>query len=88
MRIGAPGNVHENVDGLDAQDGVRAAGLDGGVDLEVDVVDADDFAAMNVDDLLIKEIAPRTRVPAGHALTVDRDLFAAEVTRALEADMW
>src|SRR5882762_6231192 len=36
--------------------------------------------------LLINEIAPRTRVPAGHALTVDRDLFAAEVTRALEAD--
>jgi methylenetetrahydrofolate--tRNA-(uracil-5-)-methyltransferase len=36
--------------------------------------------------LLIKEIAPRTRVPAGHALTVDRDLFAAEVTRALEED--
>ena len=36
--------------------------------------------------LLINEIAPRTRVPAGHALTVDRDLFAAEVTRALEQD--
>ena len=36
--------------------------------------------------LLIKEVAPRTRVPAGHALTVDRDLFAAEVTRALEED--
>ena len=36
--------------------------------------------------LLIKEIAPRTRVPAGHALTVDRELFAAEVTRALEED--
>src|SRR5512142_2375777 len=36
--------------------------------------------------LLINEIAPRTRVPAGHALTVDRDLFAAEVTRALEAE--
>src|SRR5580765_5790864 len=36
--------------------------------------------------LLIKEIAPRTRVPAGHALTVDRDLFATEVTRALEDD--
>ncbi len=36
--------------------------------------------------LLINEIAPRTRVPAGHALTVDRDRFAAEVTRALEAD--
>jgi methylenetetrahydrofolate--tRNA-(uracil-5-)-methyltransferase len=36
--------------------------------------------------LLIGEIAPRTRVPAGHALTVDRELFAAEVTRAVEAD--
>jgi len=36
--------------------------------------------------LLIGEIAPRTRVPAGHALTVDRELFAAEVTRVLEAD--
>jgi methylenetetrahydrofolate--tRNA-(uracil-5-)-methyltransferase len=34
--------------------------------------------------LLIGDIAPRTRVPAGHALTVDRDLFAAEVTRAIE----
>ena len=36
--------------------------------------------------LLIGEIAPRARVPAGHALTVDRDLFAAEVTRAIEAE--
>jgi methylenetetrahydrofolate--tRNA-(uracil-5-)-methyltransferase len=36
--------------------------------------------------LLIGGIAPRTRVPAGHALTVDRTLFAAEVTRALEAE--
>jgi len=36
--------------------------------------------------LLIGEIAPRARVPAGHALTVDRDVFAAEVTRALESD--
>jgi len=36
--------------------------------------------------LLIGDVAPRSRVPAGHALTVDRDLFAAEVTRALEAD--
>ena len=34
--------------------------------------------------LLINEIAPRTRVPAGHALTVDREAFAAEVTRAME----
>jgi len=33
--------------------------------------------------LLIGDIAPRTRVPAGHALTVDRDVFAAEVTRAI-----
>jgi methylenetetrahydrofolate--tRNA-(uracil-5-)-methyltransferase len=36
--------------------------------------------------LLIGDIAPRTRVPAGHALSVDRDLFAAEITRALEAE--
>src|SRR5712692_8817761 len=36
--------------------------------------------------LLIGEIAPRTRVPAGHALTVDRELFAAEITRAIEAE--
>jgi methylenetetrahydrofolate--tRNA-(uracil-5-)-methyltransferase len=36
--------------------------------------------------LLIGEIAPRVRVPAGHALTVDRDAFAAEVTRTIEAE--
>jgi methylenetetrahydrofolate--tRNA-(uracil-5-)-methyltransferase len=36
--------------------------------------------------LLIGEIAPRVRVPAGHALTVDRDTFAAEITRTIEAE--
>ncbi len=36
--------------------------------------------------LLIRDIAPKVRVPAGHALTVDRDLFAAEVTRVIEAE--
>ena len=36
--------------------------------------------------LLIGEIAPRARVPGGHALTVDRDIFAAEVTRSMEAE--
>ena len=36
--------------------------------------------------LLIGEVAPRVRVPAGHALTVDRELFAAEITRAIEAE--
>jgi methylenetetrahydrofolate--tRNA-(uracil-5-)-methyltransferase len=36
--------------------------------------------------LLIRDIAPRVRVPAGHALTVDRDLFASEVTRAMETE--
>ena len=39
-----------------------------------------------LDSLLIGEVAPRTRVPAGHALTVDRELFAAEVTRVIEAE--
>src|SRR2546426_288982 len=33
--------------------------------------------------LLIGEIAPRTRVPAGHALTVDRLAFGEEVTHAI-----
>ena len=36
--------------------------------------------------LLIGDVAPRTRVPAGHALSVNRELFAAEITRAIEAD--
>src|SRR5579871_6589533 len=35
---------------------------------------------------LLIEVAGRTRVPAGHALTVDRDLFAAEITRMIESD--
>jgi methylenetetrahydrofolate--tRNA-(uracil-5-)-methyltransferase len=34
--------------------------------------------------LLIGEIAPRARVPAGHALTVDREVFAAEVTGEID----
>src|ERR1700722_5597527 len=38
-----------------------------------------------VDSLLLR-CAADTRVPAGHALTVDRDLFAAEVTRAIESE--
>jgi methylenetetrahydrofolate--tRNA-(uracil-5-)-methyltransferase len=35
---------------------------------------------------LLMDVAARTRVPAGHALTVDRDLFAADVTRTLQAE--
>lgn len=35
---------------------------------------------------LLIGIADRMRVPAGHALTVDRELFAAEVTRAMESE--
>ena len=35
---------------------------------------------------LLIEIADRTRVPAGHALTVDREIFAQEVTRAIESE--
>jgi methylenetetrahydrofolate--tRNA-(uracil-5-)-methyltransferase len=38
-----------------------------------------------LNSLLIGTIAPRARVPAGHALTVDRDVFAAEVMRAMES---
>jgi len=36
-------------------------------------------------DSLILRIADQTRIPAGTALAVDRERFAAEVTRALEA---
>jgi methylenetetrahydrofolate--tRNA-(uracil-5-)-methyltransferase len=38
-----------------------------------------------LDSLLIR-IADRARVPGGHALTVDREIFAAEVTRAIESE--
>src|SRR5271167_651951 len=33
---------------------------------------------------LLIDIADRNRVPAGHALTVDREIFGSEVTRAIE----
>jgi methylenetetrahydrofolate--tRNA-(uracil-5-)-methyltransferase len=33
---------------------------------------------------LLIDIADRNRVPAGHALTVDREVFGAEVTRAIQ----
>src|ERR1700693_1523856 len=36
--------------------------------------------------LLIGQIAPKARGPARHALTVARNLFAAAVTRAIEAE--
>ena len=39
-----------------------------------------------LDSLLIGAIAPAARVPAGQALTVDREVFAAAVTRAMESD--
>ncbi|HEX3748811.1 MAG TPA: methylenetetrahydrofolate--tRNA-(uracil(54)-C(5))-methyltransferase (FADH(2)-oxidizing) TrmFO [Bryobacteraceae bacterium] len=35
---------------------------------------------------LLLSIAQKTRVPAGHALTVDRETFAAEVTAAISAE--
>jgi methylenetetrahydrofolate--tRNA-(uracil-5-)-methyltransferase len=34
---------------------------------------------------LLMDVASRTRVPGGNALTVDREAFSAEVTRALES---
>src|SRR5580692_8469291 len=37
-------------------------------------------------DSLLLRVAGETRVPAGHALTVDRDLFAAGVMRAIETE--
>jgi len=38
-----------------------------------------------LDSLLIR-IADRARVPGGHALTVDREVFAAEVTQTIESE--
>ncbi len=35
---------------------------------------------------LLIGIAARVRVPAGHALTVDRELFSAEITRVIEGE--
>lgn len=35
---------------------------------------------------LAMEAAERSRVPGGHALSVDRDVFADEITRAIEAE--
>ncbi len=37
-------------------------------------------------DSLLIGIADRMRVPGGHALTVDREAFSTEVTRAIEAE--
>lgn len=37
-------------------------------------------------DSLLIGMADRARVPGGHALTVDREVFATEVTRAIESE--
>src|SRR5690348_7016092 len=37
-------------------------------------------------DSLLLAAAQKARVPGGHALTVDREVFAAEVTAAIEAE--
>jgi methylenetetrahydrofolate--tRNA-(uracil-5-)-methyltransferase len=37
-------------------------------------------------DSLLLQAAQKARVPGGHALTVDRDIFAEEVTRAIAAE--
>ena len=37
-------------------------------------------------DSLLLRVAQQARVPGGHALTVDRDVFAQEATRAIEAN--
>ena len=37
-------------------------------------------------DSLLLQVAQKARVPGGHALTVDRDLFAEEVTAAIAAE--
>jgi hypothetical protein len=46
-----------DVDGGHPHGGVRASSLGDGVDLQFNVVDANDFAPVDVDDLLIEQIA-------------------------------
>src|SRR5205807_8797549 len=37
-------------------------------------------------DSLLLRCADKARVPGGHALTVDREIFAAEITGAIEGE--
>jgi len=37
-------------------------------------------------DSLLLRVAAEARVPGGHALTVDREVFAERVTAAIEAE--
>jgi hypothetical protein len=53
----AYGATGADVDGRDPQGGMRAPGFGDGVDLEFNVVDPNDFAPVDVDDLLIEQIA-------------------------------
>jgi hypothetical protein len=53
----ANGATGADIDGLNAEHGVGDSGFDDGVDVEFDIVDANDFASVNVDDLLVEEIA-------------------------------
>jgi glycine/D-amino acid oxidase-like deaminating enzyme len=39
-------------------------------------------------DSLLLQAAAAARVPGGHALTVDREMFAGEVSRAIERNRW
>jgi hypothetical protein len=53
----ANGAADADVDRVDAESSMRDSAVGGNVDLQVDVVDANHFAAMNVDDLLIEKVA-------------------------------
>jgi hypothetical protein len=51
------GAAGADIDGSNAQGVMKLTSLGDGIDLEFDVVDAHDLAAVNVDDLLIEKIA-------------------------------
>src|SRR5208283_1759554 len=51
------GATDSDIDGLNAEDGMSVSCFDRGVDLKVDIIDPHDFASVNIDDLLIEEIA-------------------------------
>jgi hypothetical protein len=52
----AYGATGTDIDGSNAESGVRVPAFGDGIDLQFNVIHADDFAAIDVDDLLVEEI--------------------------------
>ena len=53
----AYGATGTDIDGSNPQDGAGSSAVSYGIDLQFNVINADDLAAVDVDDLLIEQIA-------------------------------